>query len=461
MKEYDFIIIGSGPCGLLSASILSSHGECCVIEQGKEIDNSEHNIYTFDQISNAYVGGGINLAFGNPPVILSEGMAIGGGSEVNSSLHHRAPKHIWKMWHELYGLEGFEQDTINQGYKDIEKLFNTEETILKPSIFYTTAKNLGEKVSLIPRWGKEDTSGNLDRFTASKIFLKKLFSNNGKLISQTKYLAANLDKNNKWIIKLENLKTKTKFNLKTKYLILALGAGYTPCALYDLGLRHKQLGKFEIHPTARVSIYYPINRRPKSIVEPFQITGHFPYLMIGSSANRTLLSESNYPYKKNIHNIDFNKVQNFYSMAPSNNKGKIFLSGLMRGTKLYFLDQNTKSMILKGLKIILKIALNSKGEFLYFSHNIIDLKTKKDTSYYTKFLNQCIKSTLSSVHIMASSSIGENKNLCPLNSKGMIRGINNLLVVDQSSFPSCPTVNPQATASLISLINTKKFIDSL
>ena len=40
-----------------------------------------------------------------------------------------------------------------------------------------------------------------------------------------------------------------------KNLVLALGAGYTPSALYDLGLRHKKLGKFEILPTARISFF--------------------------------------------------------------------------------------------------------------------------------------------------------------------------------------------------------------
>mgnify|MGYP007000245519 CR=1 len=87
----------------------------------------------------------------------------------------------------------------------------------------------------------------------------------------------------------------------------------------------------EIHPSARLSCYFPNTERSKSIVEPFQITGHFPYLMIGSSATRSELSESFYPYKKNIDKIDFSYVQNFYAMAPSNKKGKIVLRGLFKG----------------------------------------------------------------------------------------------------------------------------------
>ena len=53
------------------------------------------------------------------------------------------------------------------------------------------------------------------------------------------------------------------------------------------------------------------------------------------------------------------------------------------------------------------------------------------------------------------------KKLCPINSNGCIEGINNLLVIDQSTLPTCPTINPQATSTLMALINTKRFIKKL
>ena len=75
------------------------------------------------------------------------------------------------------------------------------------------------------------------------------------------------------------------------------------------------------------------------------------------------------------------------------------------------------------------------------------------------FIESAIKKTLSSVHIMSSAAIGENRKFCPLNSYGKIPGIDNLLVIDQSTLHSCPTVNPQATSCVISLINTKRFLN--
>lgn len=460
-KNFDFIVIGSGPCGLLSASLLSEYGSCLVVEEGNKVGDEEKDIYTFEQFSKAYIGGGINFALGQPLVHLSEARTIGGGSTLNSSLHHRAPDHIWKMWREVFFLKGFSEDTVKNGYQIIEKLFNTQLGNTEPSSFYKKAIEFGEKVEKIPRWGIEEQNCYLSRSTAPKIFLKKIFSNNGELLKRTRYLNSKQDKNNNWLVNLYDLESRVKYSLKCKNLVLALGSGYTPLALKELGLNHNKLGKFEIHPTARISCFYPNEVVPKSIVEPYQITGHFPYLMIGSSPNRDFLSESNYPFRNNIHNIDFSRVQSFYSMAPSNNKGKIILNGFLRGLKLYNIDLKSKMIIKNGLKLILKIASQSGASHFFCSGGILDLNTIQSKKNIDVFLDQCIKKTLSSVHIMASASIGENKKFCSLNSRGQIDGLKGLLVIDQSTFPSCPTVNPQATAALISLINTRTFLEKL
>ena len=101
---YDFVVIGSGPCGMICGNLLSKKGKTIIIEEGPKLNDREEDIYTFQQISNGYVGGGINIAFGYPPVLLSEGKCIGGGSAVNSSLHHRAPLNVWNKWRELYNI---------------------------------------------------------------------------------------------------------------------------------------------------------------------------------------------------------------------------------------------------------------------------------------------------------------------------------------------------------------------
>ena len=98
---YDFVIVGSGPCGMLSGLLLSEHGSTLLVEEGSEIKEEEANIYTYDQIMKGYLGAGINIAIGQVPLLLSEAKCLGGGSTLNSSLHHRAPNFIWEKWRKV------------------------------------------------------------------------------------------------------------------------------------------------------------------------------------------------------------------------------------------------------------------------------------------------------------------------------------------------------------------------
>ena len=144
MNTYDFAIIGSGPCGMISANLLSDQGKTIVIEQGPKIDDREKYVYTFSQISSGYAGAGINIAFGSPPVLLSEGRCVGGGSTLNSSLHHKTPSHIWEKWRQIYGLKGFDDETVSNSYKEIDHLFNTKKGLLS-LLFFIKQPNQLEK----------------------------------------------------------------------------------------------------------------------------------------------------------------------------------------------------------------------------------------------------------------------------------------------------------------------------
>ena len=114
-------------------------------------------------------------------------------------------------------------------------------------------------------------------------------------------------------MKGEELNTFIKF--KAKNLFICAGAGDSPIILSKLGYKHNNLGRFQVHPTARVTLVSKKALYSKDIVEPFQITEFLPYLMIGSSPNRGYLSELNFPYRFN-NGIDFSKCINSWISRP-------------------------------------------------------------------------------------------------------------------------------------------------
>ena len=457
----DYIVIGSGPAGLLVNGEMFKAGlKGICIEKGNAIKSSIDDIYTPYQIFNGYKKAGFNILFGKPLLMLSEGECLGGGSTINSSLHHRTPKYIWNSWITKYGLEDFNYSHAEELYSEIEKKFSCSTGQSKMPYFYKCASKYMQ-VKQIPRWGYQDDYKKFKRKTAVDV-VKEYYKNSLKKVytgMEVKSIIKIKD-NSYEVICLENRQIFSKNKIhrfKSKNVFICAGAGSTPVLLSKVGYRHKKLGLFKVHPTARISLYSSINKSSNEIVDPFQITEFFPELMIGSSANRCYLSEINYPFKKN--NKDFSRCLNLYAMAPSNQTGKMVLKGPLKGQKFYFLSKDARYRINFGLNKIIDLANLANYSNVFSPAGEIDLLRLSEKSK-KKFINLTIKKTLSSVHIFSSAASGSNKEYCPISSNGSVPGYKGLFVMDSSIIPSCPTVNPQATVTVFALKMIRDFLRS-
>ena len=349
---FDYIVVGSGPSGLLvNGELTNANLKGICLEKGPIVKGETKDVYTSNQILNGYSKKGLNLLIGIPPLLLTEGECLGGGSTVNSSLHHRTPKNIWNKWIVKYGLD-FDYKNALKLFEEVENKFSLSYGNSQMPEFYKEASKF-VNVERIPRWGLE-VEGVFQRKTAydvAKKHYEKSISNikTGievlKVVRESESIFKVFCRN-----KNSSINNKNHIVYRTKYLFLCAGAGYTPCLLASLGYEHKRLGRFKVHPTARISLVPNTKNDYTEIVEPFQITEYFPELMIGSSANRKFLSEINYPFKKNNH--DFDSCLNLYSMAPSDHSGRIITRGLLKGIRFYSLSKEARAKIMEKLVFI-------------------------------------------------------------------------------------------------------------
>ena len=136
----DYIVIGSGPAGLLiNGEMAKANMKGICLEKGKFIKSTTNDIYTPYQIFNGYKNEGFNLLLGRPPLLLSEGNCLGGGSIVNSSLHHRTPKHVWNKWLVKFKIKNFTYNKAEKLYEEIEKIFSCSYGESNMPNFYRTA----------------------------------------------------------------------------------------------------------------------------------------------------------------------------------------------------------------------------------------------------------------------------------------------------------------------------------
>ena len=99
-----------------------------------------------------------------PLFLLNEAECVGGGSSVNSSLHHRVPKHIWQKWIVDYRLKDFSYERALILYEEVEKMFSCSISPLEMPDFYKKASEFFT-VERIKRWG-DQTDQYFDRKTA-------------------------------------------------------------------------------------------------------------------------------------------------------------------------------------------------------------------------------------------------------------------------------------------------------
>ena len=105
---------------------------------------------------------------------------------LNSSLHHRAPDHIWAKWKITYGINDLKNEEIDSLYEEVEARFNLSRSNNEMPPFYKHASNL-YRVEKIPRWGNQ-IGDNFYRKTAKDLINQedKLFDSIKKIIMSQK-----------------------------------------------------------------------------------------------------------------------------------------------------------------------------------------------------------------------------------------------------------------------------------
>ena len=122
MINVDFLIVGSGPGGAVTAFELIKNGKkVLMIESGSYLPLDSCKSYSTLEMEQKYKYGGLNPTINNPKISYVEGSCVGGGSEVNSGFYHRTPREIIESWAKDYKIESFSYSELEEHFKIIEK----------------------------------------------------------------------------------------------------------------------------------------------------------------------------------------------------------------------------------------------------------------------------------------------------------------------------------------------------
>jgi choline dehydrogenase-like flavoprotein len=118
----DAIVIGSGAGGAFAARALARAGlDTVIVEEGERwtVDRLR-TAHPLDRFAGIYRDGGTTMAFGNPPIALPLGRAVGGTTVINSGTCFRPPAAVARAWHEDHGLSLAAPEPLDTRLADVE-----------------------------------------------------------------------------------------------------------------------------------------------------------------------------------------------------------------------------------------------------------------------------------------------------------------------------------------------------
>ena len=467
---YDFIIVGSGPGGAISAKFIQdSNFNSCIIEKGNILDN-DLNEFSYSQMLNQYNYGGITTTLGNANITYTEGSTFGGGSEINSGLYHRTPENILKIWQESFDLKSTLTKDLIEHFESIEKKlcvsYFPERFIPKASLKLKKGSEiLGLDVREIPRWYKYKNNKSIDgtKMTMSKTYLKDYKKNGGKIFQNTKVKKLNKVKKS-WEIVLET--NGSDQVMRSKNIILSAGAIGTPQILIKSGLSKKAGNYIQMHPTIKVVALFDEKVNDKEMGVPVhqtkELNSDYSFGCSISSKTYLKLAMLDHFRQKDIVDKNWKKMAIYYVMIKPQGSGEIknypnFNDPIIK-YKLTKIDIKNLS---NGLKLLCKILMKADAKKLFpCFHNSPVIQSIHDIDILPSSLNMK-KSSLMSVHLFSSCPIGENKQKCVANSYGKVFNHDGLFIADGSMLPSAPGVNPQGTIMALAHRNIQKIITSI
>src|SRR5262245_11613741 len=155
MHDAEVIVIGSGPGGAISAALLAEAGrEVLVLEEGPQLALDSCTPFSQAEMVQKYRNAGATVALGEPRLAYVEARCVGGGSEVNSALYHRAPAQALETWRQDYDVR--ELDGLDRDFAEIESTLGVgylpHPAPASSARLKRGAEGLGWQAIEVPRW---------------------------------------------------------------------------------------------------------------------------------------------------------------------------------------------------------------------------------------------------------------------------------------------------------------------
>ena len=478
-ERYDACVIGGGPGGMLSATLLAEKGlRVLIIERGKYTPQKETVPFGASELRDRYKNAGITAMLGAPTVNYVEGSCLGGGSEVNSGLYHRPSPEVVERWCQTHQVESL-------AYKDLEPLMDLNETELgvsylpgeasKPSLKLAEgALGMGWQSVEVPRWFKYDDASTPEqplgiRRSATEVYLERFKAAGGHVLLDTKVDLITLSSSGEWCCEAivgNPPDEEVRKTIRSEFLFLSAGAIDTPFLLLKSRLGSNVGNSLAIHPTIKVMAKFPEAVNSPGVGVPVhQVKEFAPEYSFGCAVSSLPflvaqgMSRDDLPTREIVD--EWNHFFTYYAMT-SGGRGRIrklpfFADPIVQ----YTMSKHDLQLLAKACRDLCRLLLAAGAVDLHVSDRTIDKISSMDQLINIPSVLNKRYAELMTIHVMGSCPMGEDRSICTTNSWGRLHGLERIYISDASLFPGALGANPQGTLMALVRRNTNKFLSEI
>jgi len=466
------LVIGSGPGGSITASALAARGmDVLLLEEGQNLRNDSCAPFSSEEIAQKYRSGGLNPALGNPNIPFVEGCCVGGGSEINSGLYHRTPAEVLANWRERYQVRDLQEKDLEPQFEFCEKVLHVQ---LNPGRVPAAADKLkagadrlGWKSREVPRWYEysgpisRERKAQAKRQTMSQTFVPAFLEAGGRLLSGIRAQKLAWE-NGRW--NTIGVRGSESVQINAEAVFVCAGAVQTPALLRRSGIRKNIGNSLAMHPTVKVTALFDdeINTLEPE-VPAHQVTEFSPRICMGcsiSSSAYLALAMTDYPELQQALRAHWKQMAIYYAMIQGPATGMVrnvpfSTAPLVR----YSLNPENMRSLSEALRNLCRAMFAAGATTLYPSlSGFAPLRNEGDLDRLPVALSAA-NTNLMTIHLFSSCPMGEDLNLCAVDSFGKVHGAEKLYVNDASILCTAPGVNPQGTIMGIARRNAMHFAD--
>lgn len=470
----DVAVIGSGPGGAVAAALLAEAGESVLlVEEGPNLPIGSAPHFSHEEILQKYRNGGITLALGTPQIAYVEGCCLGGGSEINRGIYHRAPASLLERWSRDYKVHDLTHASMAPHFAACEATARVEYLNERASRMsrrlFDGATSLGWRAVEAPRLFSYSANGGCgSKQSMSETFVPRFHEAGGRLIVNTR-----IDKmerrNGKWQLSARHKPGEgggqpRQIEITADRVFVACGAVQTPSLLRRSGITSNIGNSLRFHPMVKIVAEFDEEvNRPEDPDPVHQIKEFEPEIGMGCSISNLpmlTLAMANHPSRLSTVADDWRRMAIYYVQSTEGVSSvrnlPFFRDPIVR------IQRGAKGMpkLAKGLKLLAEALLAAGAVAVYPSiagypvlRSIEDVRKLPD-------LIEATDGSITSVHVFSSCPMGENEAVCAADSYGKVRGVEGLYISDASLLCTSTGVNPQGTVMAVSHRNAMHAIES-